>query len=108
MNELMMMKYNLQMPYIEDTLEDLNSPKKEEIKIVPQPIPKNYQKVGVYWFIKIKKPTLNSIIFITKSSLCQGTILFSLELRLSVFENKSNYACLNLTINLITTVCIWK
>lgn len=43
------MKYNFQMPYVEDTLEDLNSPKKEEVKIVPQPIPKHYQKVGVYW-----------------------------------------------------------
>lgn len=45
---VMFLKYNLQMPYVEDTLEDLNSPKKEEIKIVPQPIPKHYLKVGVY------------------------------------------------------------
>ncbi|XP_049873516.1 PAN2-PAN3 deadenylation complex catalytic subunit PAN2 isoform X2 [Pectinophora gossypiella] len=36
-----------QMPYVEDTLEDLNSPKQNDNKYTAQPVPKHYQKMDV-------------------------------------------------------------
>lgn len=38
------------MPYVEDTLEDLNAAKNNDVRLYCQPIPKHYQKVSLPFY----------------------------------------------------------